>query len=290
MKKIRWVAIALILLLSAGLLVGCDEALLEEMLEGQGFDEAHWEELEAEMEALEAYMEQALGTLSPEERQAFEDRLTEKMDARFGDLEAEMDERMAAVEASIEARLDAGEITEEEAFGLMMQAVVEMFLEMLEIMEDLVPYLQETLQELFQEFDLDVPPFVGIQPGEILIVMTIDEPLARVNYEAYQLDQAPIVRDGRTLVPLRFVGEAMGAAVSWNPDDWTVTYTTPETQILLTIDDPVAYVNGEPVEIDVAPTIVNGRTLVPVRFVSEAMGFQVDWISATRQVVISGTI
>lgn len=290
MKKIRWVAIALILLLSAGLLVGCDEALLEEMLEGQGFDEAHWEELEAEMEALEAYMEQALGTLSPEERQAFEDRLTEKMDARFGDLEAEMDERMAAVEASIEARLDAGEITEEEAFGLMMQAVVEMFLEMLEIMEDLVPYLQETLQELFQEFDLDVPPFVGIQPGEILIVMTIDEPLARVNYQEYRLDQAPIVRDGRTLVPLRFVGEAMGAAVGWNPDDWTVTYTTSETRILLSIDDPVAYVNGEPVVIDVAPTIVNGRTLVPVRFVSEAMGFQVDWISATRQVVISGTI
>ncbi len=289
MKKIRWVAIALILLLSAGLLVGCDEAMLEEMLEAEGFDEAHWEELEAEMEALEAYMEQALATLSPEERQAFEDRLTEKMDARFGDMEAEMDERMAAVEARIEQQLAAGEITEEEAFGLMMQTVAEMFLEMLQIMEDLVPYLQEALQELFQEFDIDAPPFVGIQPGETLILMTIDNTLARVNYQEYRLDQAPIVRDGRTLVPLRFVGEAMGAAVSWNPDDWTVTYSTPDTQILLTIDDRLAYVNGEPVEIDVAPTIVNGRTLVPVRFVSEAMGFQVDWISATRQVVISGS-
>ena len=287
MIKVKLLVLVLILLLSSSLLIGCDDAMLEEMLEAQGFDQARWEELEKEMEAIGAYAEDLQQLLSPEDRIAFEERLDEKMEEKFGSLEVELDERMDEIEARIEQQLENEEITEEEAMVLMLEAMAGFFFEMLQIMEEVAFYMDEVLDELIEEFDINVSAIPEFVPGTVLIVMTIDETLAIVNEQEHTLDQAPVIQEGRTLVPLRFIGEALGALIEWNPDNRTVTYTTPDTQILLTIDNPIAYVNGKPVEIDVAPTIINNRTLVPARFVSETMGYQTEWLSNTRQVIIT---
>lgn len=288
MRKFLVLVGVLLLLMPAILIMGCDEAMLEEMLEAEGFDAARWDELEDELKAIESYVERITQALPPEDRQAFEDRLDEKMEEKFGEIEADMDARMEAIEAEIDEKLEKEEITEIEAFGLMMEAMVGFYIEMLEFMETAVIYMQDVLDELIEEFNIDVSAIPKpVIPTRTIITMTIDEPLAMVNAQEYMLDQAPLIQEGRTLVPLRFIGEALGASVEWDGESNTVTCTTPETQILLTIDNPIAYVNGNPVEIDVPPTIVNGRTLVPMRFISESMGFQVDWLSETRQIVIT---
>lgn len=287
-KKVKWLAVVLILLMSFSmLLVGCDEAMLAEMLEAQDFDEARWEELEKEMKALEAYAESLKESLGPEGQTAFEERLSEIMEANFGGIETDLEKRMAAIEADIEQQLASKEITEAEAIVLMMEGMAGSVIEMLQLMEEAVPYMREALAELAEEFDIDVTAIREFAPGVILIVMAINDHFARVNDRLHTLEQPPVIQNGRTLVPLRFIGEALGASIEWDPGSRTVTYTTPDTKILLTIDSTTAYVNGTPVEIEVAPTLSNGRTLVPARFVSEAMGFRTDWLSHTRQVVIT---
>ncbi|MDW7672397.1 MAG: copper amine oxidase N-terminal domain-containing protein [Bacillota bacterium] len=287
MKKGKLLAVVLMLLLAATFLTGCDEAMLEEMLEEMGFDSQRWEELEKEMTDLETYSYELKFLLSPEEQIAFDARLEEMMEEKFGDIDTEMEERMAAAEAVIEEQMDKGEITEEEAMDRMMEVMASAIIEMLKLMEEAVPFMQESLDTLVEEFNIDVTAIPDRMAGLVYIVMTIDMQQARVNDQFVALDQAPVIQNGRTLVPLRFISEELGATVEWNPDNRTVTYTTPDTQILLAIDNPVAYVNGIPVEIDVAPTILNGRTLVPVRFVGEQMGFEIDWLPDSRQVIIT---
>jgi hypothetical protein len=103
-------------------------------------------------------------------------------------------------------------------------------------------------------------------------------------------DQPPVVAGGRVLVPLRGVFEHLGATVLWNPATNVVTAQRADTQVQLAIGSRQAIVNGRVVLLDVPATIVGGRTLVPLRFVSEAMGAQVDWDNTTRLVTItSGT-
>ncbi len=101
------------------------------------------------------------------------------------------------------------------------------------------------------------------------------------------LDAAPYIKAGRTMVPLRFIGEAFGATFDWKSETQTVTYYLDGTEITLTIGSTVAMVNGEAKNLDAAPEIVNGRTMVPVRFVSEALGAYVHWDAATNTVTVT---
>jgi hypothetical protein len=108
-----------------------------------------------------------------------------------------------------------------------------------------------------------------------------------VDGSAIPFDQPPITIGGRVLIPLRGVFERLGAVVQWNPAASTVLATRGTSQIQLTIGSRSAFVNGRQVTLDVPPMVVGGRTLVPLRFVSEAMGAGVDWEPSTRTVFIT---
>jgi len=99
-------------------------------------------------------------------------------------------------------------------------------------------------------------------------------------------DQPPRNVGGRVLVPLRGVFERLGAFVQWEPRARTVIAGRPGTQVVLVIGNPRAAVNGRPVSLDVPPLIIGGRTLVPLRFVSQALGARVEWEALTRTVFI----
>ena len=107
-----------------------------------------------------------------------------------------------------------------------------------------------------------------------------------VSDKKVEFDQAPVIHLGRTMVPLRAIFEALGASVDWNGATRTVTSRKGNNTIELTIDSDVLYKNGEPVYLDVPAMLVNNRTLVPVRAVSEALGADVDWNGETRSVLI----
>jgi len=100
-------------------------------------------------------------------------------------------------------------------------------------------------------------------------------------------DQPPTSIGGRLLVPLRGIFERLGAAVQWNPATSTITATRGATRVQLTVGARQAFIDGRGTTLDVPPLIIGGRTLVPLRFVSEAMGARVDWDDRTRTVYIT---
>lgn len=99
-------------------------------------------------------------------------------------------------------------------------------------------------------------------------------------------DVMPVNINGRVLVPLRGIFETLGAKVTWDDATKTVLASRNGTNVKLTIDSKTAYINDKEITLDVAPGIMESRTLVPVRFVSEALGEKVDWIDSTKTVVI----
>lgn len=120
------------------------------------------------------------------------------------------------------------------------------------------------------------------------IQIVIGQKAARVDGNPVILDVAPLIINSRTMVPVRFVGEAFGASFAWDEATRKVTYVGRAKEIVLYIDQKKAQVNGTTINLDTAPVIVGGRTLVPLRFVSEHMGALVDWNEQTQTVKISG--
>ncbi|KMY32978.1 hypothetical protein ACZ11_12940 [Lysinibacillus xylanilyticus] len=100
-------------------------------------------------------------------------------------------------------------------------------------------------------------------------------------------DQPPVMVQGRVMLPLRAIFEALDASVDWDRKKQTVTATKGDTTVVLKIKSRVATVNNKTVTLDVPAQIFSGRTMVPVRFVSEALGQDVDWNSRSQIVTIN---
>lgn len=101
-------------------------------------------------------------------------------------------------------------------------------------------------------------------------------------------DQKPFIDSqvGRTFVPLRFVSEALGAQVDWNNNSKTAIVKQNGTTVLMKIGSNQPTVNGQTKTIDAAAMLINDRTMVSLRFVSETLNAIVDWESATWSVKI----
>jgi N-acetylmuramoyl-L-alanine amidase len=99
-------------------------------------------------------------------------------------------------------------------------------------------------------------------------------------------DSPPVIVDGRTLIPARALFEAMGGAVTWNGPAREVIIDVGGVNVKLKIDSKKAYINGTETVMDVAPKIIKNRTMIPVRFVSEAAGCQVSWDGKNRIVSV----
>ena len=101
------------------------------------------------------------------------------------------------------------------------------------------------------------------------------------------IETAPYTKNDRTMVPVRLINEQFGATVGWDENTKTVTITKGADVISLTLDNNSAIVNGEAVILDAAPEQVNDRTMVPVRFISETLGYNVKYVESTEQVLIT---
>ncbi len=103
-----------------------------------------------------------------------------------------------------------------------------------------------------------------------------------VNGRDLPCEVPPQIIEGRTLAPLRAVFEALGTDVSWDGGTRTVTARRGETTLSLTVGSKVAYRNGREVPLDVPAQLVNDRTMVPLRFISESLDAVVSWDGARR--------
>jgi len=98
-----------------------------------------------------------------------------------------------------------------------------------------------------------------------------------INNTTRFIDVSPTIVDDRALLPIRFVAEALGATVAWNEQTATATIALGNETISLTIDCP---------EMDVPAQIIGDRTMVPIRFVAEALGVIVNWDEETSGIEI----
>lgn len=100
-------------------------------------------------------------------------------------------------------------------------------------------------------------------------------------------DTAPVVESGTTLVPVRVITENLGASVSWNSVKNQATVNTAAYTIVFTIGSKAYTVNGATKTLEVAPKIINGRTMIPIRALAESIGADVGYIASTNTAVIN---
>lgn len=124
----------------------------------------------------------------------------------------------------------------------------------------------------------------------LLLTATVGAVDLYVDTNLVETDTPPTVVDGRTLVPVRAIFEAIGATVEWNNDTRTATGIRDDVTVVIQIDNAIAYVNGEARTLDVPAQIINGRTMVPARFISEAMGCDVTWYQQTQTVGVANAL
>ena len=143
--------------------------------------------------------------------------------------------------------------------------------------------------------------------GKAPIINTVKYTLGKNVYNLdgldFMMDVNPEVFEGRTLLPARYVVEPLGGQVFWDGEqrkvtcklvapDNTETDDYKENIVELWIDKPTAKINGVEVQIDpdnpdVVPTIINDRTMVPMRFLAESLGCEVEWIAETKEIILT---
>ncbi|MBC7195211.1 MAG: copper amine oxidase N-terminal domain-containing protein [Caldisericia bacterium] len=112
-----------------------------------------------------------------------------------------------------------------------------------------------------------------------------------INNEQKKLDVPPQIIEGRTYLPIRWIAEPLGAQVKWDSEEKKVTISLNETIIELWIGKNIARVNNnfkliDPDNPKVVPLIINGRTMLPVRFVAENLGCEVNWNPLNQVITI----
>lgn len=123
------------------------------------------------------------------------------------------------------------------------------------------------------------------------IVLHIGNKYMNVNGTSVEIDPgrgtAPLITNGRTLVPIRAIVEAMGGSISWDGAARKITIKQNTKVIVMWIGKKNTSVNGVNKTTDVAPQVINGRTMIPLRFVIENLNCEVKWDAATKRITIT---
>ncbi|MFA4931761.1 MAG: stalk domain-containing protein [Caldisericia bacterium] len=122
---------------------------------------------------------------------------------------------------------------------------------------------------------------------KIVLVLTIGADIVSVNGKATSIDAAPEIVASRTFVPIRFISESFGATVEWLAETQGITITLGDHTVGLQIGNATAVIDGTIVSLPAAPYIKNGRTMVPLRVISEAFGGDVVWDPSARTITIT---
>ena len=106
----------------------------------------------------------------------------------------------------------------------------------------------------------------------------------------YTTDVAPFISNGRTMMAIRALAESTGAKVEYNDATETVTITGKDLNATMTIGSNILTVNGETTVMDVAATIVDGRTVIPVRYAAEILGYDFELTNDSKGNIVAVTM
>jgi hypothetical protein len=123
------------------------------------------------------------------------------------------------------------------------------------------------------------------------IILNIDNPYMTVNGESIEIDPGkgtkPTIVNNRALVPIRSIINVLGGRVKWNASDKKVTLKQGTSTIDMWIDKTDVLINGTPKQLDVSPQIVNNRTMLPLRFITENLGCSVYWDGTLKNITLT---
>lgn len=150
-------------------------------------------------------------------------------------------------------------------------------------------YSNEVSESVFIKPKIEIPP---LESGKVEMIFTLDKREYSVNGATKTMDVSPVSLGGRTMLPIRFAADPIGAATAWDGTDRKVTIKLGNKEIQLWIGSNSALINGVSTPIDsenpdIKPIIMNDRTMLPMRFVTENLGCSVEWIPASRQINVS---
>ncbi|NLN87247.1 MAG: DUF2271 domain-containing protein [Syntrophomonadaceae bacterium] len=133
--------------------------------------------------------------------------------------------------------------------------------------------------------------YIAPEPSGSVLKYFIGSTEYTVNGVSNTMDTAPMIHEGRTFMPIRFVTDNIGAEIQWQAADQTVTITQADKTIRLKIGNSNATVNDASVPVDstnqnVQPFISNGRTMMPLRFIAENLDCTVEWAPEPRMVTV----
>ncbi len=135
-----------------------------------------------------------------------------------------------------------------------------------------------------------ITPAAAKGPGDVILSLQIDNPIMKINGENAEIDTgrntSPIIINNRTLVPIRSIIEAFGGNVYWDDETKTTTLFLNDTYVKLTINSTTAFLGNEAFALDTAPIIINGRTMLPIRFIAESFNLGVAWEQDIKTVSI----
>lgn len=123
-------------------------------------------------------------------------------------------------------------------------------------------------------------------PKQQVLELTIGKKALKVNGSETEMDVAPVVINGRTLVPVRFVSEALGSSVLWDGNSRNATVIKDRRWIDLWPGEAVMVVDGTAVSLDVAPQLIQNRTMLPLRAVAESLDLSVHWDPETKKITL----
>ena len=127
---------------------------------------------------------------------------------------------------------------------------------------------------------------VSMMPGVLAANDDVKIVINGTELKIAENDTKPFIEDGRTLVPMRAIFDALGASIEWDDATKTVTSKSDNGSVEMQIGSDIVKINGNEVKTDVPAKIVNERTVVPVRVISEGMNCKVDWSPETQTVTI----
>ena len=127
---------------------------------------------------------------------------------------------------------------------------------------------------------------------KVTMVLKVGQNKFTVNGVEESLDAPSIIKNGRTLVPMRVIIEALGGTVIWEDPNKKITILLKDEKIELWVGKNIAVINGvmrliDYLNPDIVPEIINGRAMLPIRFVAANLGFNVQWDNATKTITIN---
>lgn len=137
---------------------------------------------------------------------------------------------------------------------------------------------------------LSLPTFCKVSDSDVVVSLTIGSKTMQVNGKPQPIDgerdTVPEIIDNRILVPVRAIIEAFGGNADWDPQKNSIVLSMDGITMRLKTEESIAYINSEPKTMYTAPTVINGRTMLPVRFVAEGFNLGVAWEQDEKRVTI----